>query len=96
MKRSLIAIAFAASSITALMGIVVAKGEAAKDALPPGSVRRADGLEAWKRIEAVVTHPRCANCHVDANAISDVDAGRRKQDPGTWHEYPWRTEPHRG
>ena len=26
---------------------------------------------------------------------SDVDAGRRKQDPGTWHEYPWRTEPHR-
>ena len=27
------------------------------------------GLEAWKRIEAVVTHPRCANCHVDTRAI---------------------------
>ena len=69
MKRSLIALAFAASSIVALTGIVVAKDEAAKDVLPPGSVSRAEGLEAWKRIEAVVTHPRCANCHVDAKAI---------------------------
>ena len=69
MKRSLIAIAFAASSIAALTAIVVAKGAANKDALPPGSVSRDEGLEAWKRIEAVVTHPRCANCHVDANAI---------------------------
>ena len=69
MKRALIAITFAALSIAALTGIVVAKGEAAKDALPPGSVSRAEGLEAWKRIEAVVTHPRCANCHVDAQAI---------------------------
>ena len=48
MKRALIAIAFAASSIAALSGIVVAKGQAAKDALPPGSVSRAEGLEAWK------------------------------------------------
>src|SRR5215475_14489641 len=69
MKRSLIAVAFAASSIAVLTGIVVAKDEPAKDALPPGSVSRTDGLQAWKRIEAVVTHPRCANCHVDANAI---------------------------
>ena len=69
MKISLIALAFAASSIVALTGIVVAKDEAAKDKLPPGSVSRAKGLEAWKRIEAVVTHPRCANCHVDAKAI---------------------------
>ena len=69
MQRSLIAIALAASSIAALTGIVVARGQAAKDALPPGSVSRAEGLEAWKRIEAVVTHPRCANCHVDAKAI---------------------------
>jgi len=29
----------------------------------PGSVSEAEGLEAWTRIEAVVTHPRCANCH---------------------------------
>ena len=69
MTRSLIAIAFAALSFAALTGIVVAQGPAAKDALPPGSVSRAEGLEAWKRIEAVVTHPRCANCHVDAKAI---------------------------
>src|ERR1700751_4926447 len=69
MKRSWIAMVFAASSISALTGFVVAKDEAAKDALPPGSVSRAEGLEAWKRIEAVVTHPRCANCHVDARAI---------------------------
>jgi hypothetical protein len=69
MKSSLIAAVIAASSIAALAGIVAAKDEAAKDALPPGSVSRAEGLEAWKRIEAVVTHPRCANCHVDAKAI---------------------------
>ena len=69
MKRPLIAAVFAASSIAALTGVVAATGEAAKDALPPGSVSRAEGLEAWKRIEAVVTHPRCANCHVDANGI---------------------------
>ena len=36
MKRSLIAVAFAASSVAALTGIVVAKGEAAKDALAHG------------------------------------------------------------
>ena len=95
MKKVLIALAFAASSIAALTGIVVAKDEP-KDALPPGSVSRAKGLEAWKRIEAVVTHPRCANCHVDARGHSDVDAGRRNQAPGAWHEYPWRKEPHRG
>lgn len=69
MNRSLIAVAFAASSIAALTGIVAAKDETVKDALPPGSVSRAEGLKAWQRIEAVVTHPRCANCHVDANAI---------------------------
>jgi hypothetical protein len=69
MKSSLIVVAFAASSIAILTGIVAAKEKTAKDALPPGSVSRAEGLKAWKRIEAVVTHPRCANCHVDANAI---------------------------
>jgi hypothetical protein len=69
MKRSLIVVMIAGSSIAALTGIVVAKGEAAKDALPPGSISRAEGLEAWRRIEAVVTHPRCANCRVDAKAI---------------------------
>src|ERR1700740_1078781 len=69
MKRTLIAAVFVASSIAALTAIGFAKDETNKDALPPGSVSRAEGLEAWKRIEAVVTHPRCANCHVDARAI---------------------------
>ncbi len=35
----------------------------------PGTVSKADGLAAWKRIEAVVTHPRCANCHVGTDNI---------------------------
>jgi len=69
MKISVIVVVTAALSIAALTGIVAAKDETSKDALPPGSVSRVEGLEAWKRIEAVVTHPRCANCHVDANAI---------------------------
>src|ERR1700753_2777198 len=69
MNRYLIALVLAAVSLAALTGIVAAKDEPNKDALPPGSVSRAQGLEAWKRIEAVVTHPRCANCHVDSRAI---------------------------
>ncbi|WP_339027449.1 hypothetical protein WI604_21620 [Bradyrhizobium symbiodeficiens] len=72
MKGSLIALLLAGVAVSAVTGIVAAKDEAklaAKDLLPRGSVSRVEGLEAWKRIEAVVTHPRCANCHVDARAI---------------------------
>jgi hypothetical protein len=69
MKRSPIALALAVSTIAILTGIVAAKDEAQKNVLAPGSVGRADGLQAWKRIQAVVTHPRCANCHVDAKAV---------------------------
>ena len=53
MKISLTVVVIAASSIAALTGIVVAKGEAAKDALPPGSVSRprgwrpGSGLKQW-------------------------------------------------
>jgi hypothetical protein len=33
--------------------------------IPPlGGGSRDEGLRAWKRIEAVVMHPRCVNCHV--------------------------------
>lgn len=28
-----------------------------------GAVSEAQGLEAWDRIHAVVSHPRCVNCH---------------------------------
>lgn len=69
MKRNLVALTLAASVTASLTGMVLAKDEAKNDVLPPGSVSRVQGLEAWKRIEAVVTHPRCANCHVDARAI---------------------------
>lgn len=65
---TLIALTLASSSILALTGFVLAK-EDTKDALPLGSVSQIEGLQAWKRIEAVVTHPRCANCHVDAKAV---------------------------
>ena len=36
-----------------------------RDLTPPpeGSVSQAEGLAAFDRIFAVVTHPRCANCH---------------------------------
>ncbi len=33
-------------------------------ALEPGSVSIEAGLDAWARIFEVVSHPRCANCHV--------------------------------
>lgn len=31
---------------------------------PPGEVGTDEGLAAWNRIYEVVSHPRCANCHV--------------------------------
>jgi len=36
---------------------------------PPGAATRAEGLAAWDRIHEVVSHPRCANCHVGAAGI---------------------------
>ena len=27
------------------------------------------GLQAWSRVHEVFSHPRCANCHVDAGAV---------------------------
>ena len=32
-----------------------------------GTVKREDGLGAFNRVYKVVTHPRCANCHVGAD-----------------------------
>ncbi len=57
------------SSTPSVFMAMAQSGLASKDVLPAGSVSRADGLEAWRRIQAVVTHPRCANCHVDAAAV---------------------------
>ena len=35
----------------------------------PGSVSREDGRAAFDRIHEVVTHPRCANCHVGSDNV---------------------------
>jgi hypothetical protein len=72
----------------------VAKGQAAKDALPPGSVSRAEGLEAWKRIEAVPSSPRSvshpsrsqrplnpSNRRVRTRMHGGVGGGGREADP---------------
>lgn len=37
--------------------------------LPAGSVSAKDGLAAWDRINNVVSHPRCSNCHVGPDNI---------------------------
>lgn len=37
--------------------------------LPEGSVTNSDGLAAFERIYEVVSHPRCANCHVDDSNV---------------------------
>ena len=34
---------------------------------PTEPVSQQAGYAAWKRIFEVVSHPRCANCHVDEN-----------------------------
>lgn len=34
-----------------------------------GTVSSSQGLEAWGRIEEVVSHPRCANCHVGPDNV---------------------------
>jgi len=55
---TLLANALPAFSADGLHGLQVER-------LDPGSVTREDGLAAWGRIYAVVSHPRCANCHTD-------------------------------
>lgn len=44
-------------------------GNGDNDMPPMGSISKAEGLEAWNRIEAVVTHPRCSNCHVGSDNV---------------------------
>ncbi|MHA3976779.1 hypothetical protein ACW9UR_03755 [Halovulum sp. GXIMD14794] len=54
------------AALAASAGLALAEGDApAKiDAPAPGSVSTKDGLAAFTRIFEVVSHPRCANCHV--------------------------------
>ena len=56
----------------ALGTLALAEGEHGLDlsALPePGTVAPEDGLAAWDSIHAVLTHPRCLNCHVGADNV---------------------------
>jgi hypothetical protein len=68
-KHILSALLIAAPVAVACAISVAAQDNPATTTPPPGSVTKAEGLEAWKRIEAVVTHPRCANCHVGSDNV---------------------------
>jgi hypothetical protein len=82
MRRVLIALLLATPVAVPLAIQGAAEGEAATEMPPPGSVSKAEGLETWKRIEAVVTHPRCANCHVGPDNIPMwTVAGENKSRP---------------
>lgn len=52
-----------------VLALAVLVAGAAPVVAPPevGSVSEADGLAAWDRVFAVVSHPRCANCHTGAD-----------------------------
>ncbi len=56
--------------LVVLAGAALAEGPGGLTvpAFADGSVSEAEGLEAWARIEAVLTHPRCVNCHVESGA----------------------------
>lgn len=60
-----------AGAVVALASVSLAAGDHGLNVreVDPGSVDQQAGLEAWDRIHAVVSHPRCANCHVDAANI---------------------------
>lgn len=67
MKRAISMLILAAP--VALAAPLLAEDIAAPPMPAPGSVSAAQALEAWTRIEAVVTHPRCANCHVGPDNV---------------------------
>jgi len=69
MKHVLLAVLLATPVAVPLTISVAAENKAASEMSPPGGVGKSEGLEAWRRIEAVVTHPRCANCHVGPDNI---------------------------
>lgn len=64
-----------AAALACVFTIVFVAGTTASDAaetgdhnlevkqLEEGSINRQEGLAAWRRIHAVVSHPRCVNCH---------------------------------
>ncbi|RDK11352.1 hypothetical protein DN412_05885 [Cupriavidus lacunae] len=71
MKRILLrCLVAAAVAIAAPIAISATDDQKTASDMPlPGSVSKDDGLKAWQRIQAVITHPRCANCHVGADNV---------------------------
>lgn len=65
MKQHLLLVA----ALIALAGAAGAEGTAVVTPPDAGSVPRAAGLAAWDRVYEVVSHPRCANCHVGPDNI---------------------------
>jgi hypothetical protein len=39
--------------------------------------RRAEGLDAWRRVHSVLVHPRCINCHTAVDYPQQGDGRRR-------------------
>ena len=71
MRQSLRSCLVVATSL-AIGTIALAQGKHGLDlsALPEaGTVAPEDGLAAWENIHAVLTHPRCLNCHVGADNV---------------------------
>ncbi|KNG93382.1 hypothetical protein [Pseudaestuariivita atlantica] len=68
MKRYLTALTLAVAMLTTP---VLAEGEhgLTVTAPDPVNVSRSAGLAAWDRLHEVFVHPRCANCHVDAEGV---------------------------
>lgn len=51
--------------VTGLAIALAATAAPAQQPAEPASAGRAAGLAAWEEIHAVVSHPRCASCHVE-------------------------------
>ena len=65
------AVLWACLAVSGLATLAVAEGDGGHGLTVPeiASATPDEGLAAWGRIHAVVSHPRCANCHVDEAGI---------------------------
>lgn len=79
MKSALIALLLAMSFWPSWPAAQAADAQGAFEMPAPGSVSKAQGLAAWQRIEAVVTHPRCTNCHVGPDNVPRWANGSQDQ-----------------
>lgn len=68
-KALLIALLLAPSAAIPVVMSLAADVAQTSEMPAAGSIGTAEGLAAWKRVEAVLTHPRCANCHVGPDNI---------------------------